>query len=325
VRVVRVSGERQLKTRVAAGTLQGGVVVPDPVAAGRHETLADLLTPVVALGTGRRGDGFVVVDSPGSLVGTEMASSIASGIAGQAYAGALRAAVTGPDGAVASANPPAAATEPPTLEVTTRTLGNGGRAALDYFAPSIAVIFLFITAGLGTRSLLMERAEGTLVRLAAAPVRPGAVVAGKLLAILATSLASILVMWGATAALFRADWGDPAGVLLMCVGAALAMTGISVFLTSLAKDERQAFGISLVVGLLLALFGGNLVPPGALPGFLQVLSLGTPNGWTLVGFGRLSLQHQAAGAAVGPFVVLCVIAAVAGALAATRVRRMVES
>ena len=58
---------------------------------------------------------------------------------------------------------------PPALSVFTSTIGNGGKAVLDYFAPSIAVVFLFIGSGLGMRSLLLERSNGTLARLAAAP------------------------------------------------------------------------------------------------------------------------------------------------------------
>ena len=59
---------------------------------------------------------------------------------------------------------------------------------------------------------------------------------------------------------------------------------------------------------MLALLGGNLLPPGALPEALQVLSLGTPNGWALVGFGRLALLRDPASSVVGPFLVLCLIA-----------------
>ena len=74
---------------------------------------------------------------------------------------------------------------------------------------------------------------------------------------------------------------------------------------------------------MLALLGGNLLPPGALPEAFQVLSLGTPNGWALVGFGRLALLRDPASSVVGPFVVLCLIALVTGGLAMARVRRMV--
>jgi ABC-2 type transport system permease protein len=160
--------------------------------------------------------------------------------------------------------------------------------------------------------------------MAAAPIRPNRIVFGKLLAILITGLVSILVVWGVTTAVFGADWGDPLGVLLMCVGSSLAMCGLGVFLTSLARDEQAAFGISLIVGLVLALLGGNLLPPGALPRPFQILALGTPNGWALVGFGRLSLLRQPTSAVIDPFLVLLLIAVVTGGLALTRVRRMVR-
>jgi ABC-2 type transport system permease protein len=160
--------------------------------------------------------------------------------------------------------------------------------------------------------------------MAAAPVRPLSIVLGKMLAILITGLTSIFVVWGVTTFVFGADWGDPLGVFVMCVGASLAMCGLGVFLTSLARNEREAFGVALIVGLFLSLLGGNLLPPGSLPQFLQVLSLGTPNGWALVGFGRLSLLGDSAGSVIGPFLVLCLIAAVTVGLAMIRVRRMVE-
>jgi ABC-2 type transport system permease protein len=170
----------------------------------------------------------------------------------------------------------------------------------------------------------MERSAGTLARITVAPLRPTQIVLGKLAAIFVTGLATIFVIWATTTFLFGADWGDPLGVLLMAVGATVAMCGIGVFLTSLAKTEQQAFGITMLVGLALALLGGNLLPSGSLPDAFQTLSLGTPNGWALVGFGRLAQLGEPASAVVGPFLILVVIALVAGGLAMTRVRAMVE-
>lgn len=348
VHAITVADPRALRHDVADGSLDGGVIVPrdlglvplpsdvrpsgqpqthllggsdDPRVATSPAALARLLTPVVAPGTGNVGNGLTVVGSGSSLTGTAAASAVASGIAARVYAGALVAMATRTHSVHAAA---VAAAQIPDVSVNVATIGDAGRNVLDYFAPSIAVIFLFITAGLGTRALLVERSEGTLARIAAAPVRLSGIVAGKLGAILATSVASIVAVWGATTFAFHADWGDPPGVLLMCVGSAVAIGGVSVFLTSLAKDERQAFGIAMVAGLVLALLGGNLLPPGALPGFLQDLSLGTPNGWALVGFGRLALEGGGVAAVAGPVAVLAAIGVVSTAAAATRIHRMVE-
>lgn len=302
VTVHLVADATTLKHEVADGTLAGGIAV-----SRGHKTLGHLLIPVVSPGA-TPSPGFDVVGRGDALIGQQYAESLAAGLASRLYAGRLYRGT---------------ATDAAAISIETSELGSGSKAVLDYFAPSIAIVFLFIGSGLGMRSLLMERSTGTLARLAAAPVRPSVIVWGKLLAIAVTGLASILVVWGVTVAVFGADWGAPLGVLLMCVGATAAICGLGTFLTSFARSPQEAFAASLILGLILALLGGNLLPPGALPEFLQVLSLGTPNGWALVGFGRLALLHESATSVLGPFAVLCVIALVTGGLAMTRVRQMV--
>jgi ABC-type multidrug transport system permease subunit len=297
-----VSDRAELEHQVSDGALSGGVAV-----LVGHKSLSDLLIPMVAPG-GTPSPGFKVVDRADAVVGQEYAESLAAGLASRMYAGRLERG---------------SSTDAAAISVTTATLGNGGKAVLDYFAPSIAVVFLFIGSGLGMRSLLMERASGTLARLAAAPVRASSIVWGKLLAIGLTGLTSILVVWAVTVAAFGAGWGDPLGVLMICIGATAAMCGLGAFVTSFARSPQEAFAASLVVGLVLALLGGNLLPPGALPEALAVLSLGTPNGWALVGFGRLALLGDPASSVLGAFLVLCLMALVTGGLAMARVRRMV--
>jgi ABC-2 type transport system permease protein len=305
VTVVPMPNEQAVKTAVADGRLDSGVAV---LPGQMH--LSSLLVPVVDPGATPT-PGFNVVTRGTSQLGQEYAESVAAGISSVIYAGRVpKAASTGAD--------------PATVAITTQSVGHGGKVNLNFFAPNIAVVFLFIGSGLGMRSLLMERAAGTLARITAAPLRPSQIVLGKLLAIFVTGLATIFVIWAVTTFAFGANWGDPLGVLLMCVGATVAMCGIGVFLTSLAKTEQQAFGITLLVGLALALLGGNLLPSGSLPDVFQVLALGTPNGWALVGFGRLDQLGEPASSVIGPFFVLLAIAVVAGGLALTRVKKMVE-
>jgi len=299
---------RRLKTAVTDGDLSGGVIVRP----GRLR-LTSILVPIIDPGATST-PGFDVVTRPTSLLGQEYAESVAAGLSSLLFAGREPGGSGGSVGSV----------DPASVSITTQSVGRGDKGNLNFFAPSISVVFLFIGSGLGMRSLLLERSNGTLARISAAPVPAVRIVVGKLLAIFLTGLTTIFVVWGVTSAAFGANWGSPAGVLLMCLGATLAMCGIGVFLTSLAKTEQQAFGITLLVGLFLSMLGGNLLPPGSLPNFFQVLSLGTPNGWALVGFGRLAQLGQPAGSAVGPFLVLLFIAVVAGGLALMRVRRMVE-
>ena len=302
VRVVAMPSEQALEHGVQSGELAGGVALLP-----RQIRLHSLLVTVVDPGATTT-PGFDVVTRGTSQMGQEYAESMAAGLASVLYAGRVPRA-----------------SDPGTVALTTRTVGKpGGKVDLNFFAPNIAVVFLFIGSGLGMRSLFMERSAGTLARLTAAPLRPVQIVLGKLLAIFVTGLVTIFVIWAVTTYAFGADWGDPLGVLLLALGATAAMCGLGVFLTSWAKNEQQAFGITLLVGLALALLGGNLLPSGSLPDAFQVLALGTPNGWALVGFGRLDQLGEPARSVLGPFVVLLVFAAVTGGLALTRVRRMVE-
>ena len=303
VTVVSMPSEQAVRNAVADGHLDSGVaVLPGQL------RLSSLLIPIIDPGATHT-PGYDVVTKGTSQLGHEYAESVAAGISSVLYAGKLEHGVT---------------IDPATVTIKTQSVGHGGKVNLNFFAPNIAVVFLFIGSGLGMRSLLMERAAGTLARITAAPLRPTQIVLGKLLAIFVTGLATIFVIWAVTTFAFGANWGNPLGVLLMCIGATAAMCGIGVFLTSLAKTEQQAFGITLLVGLFLALLGGNLLPSGSLPDVFQVLALGTPNGWALVGFGRLDQLREPASSVVGPFLVLLAIALVAGGLAMTRVRKMVE-
>ena len=302
VTVTMLPSQQSVKNAVADGTLDGAVAVL-PAQLRLHT----LLVPIVDPGATHT-PGFDVVTKGTSPLGREYAESVAAGMASVLYAGRV---------------PHAQATEA-AVAINSQSVGHGGKVNLNFFAPNIAVVFLFIGSGLGMRSLLMERSAGTLARITAAPVRPTQIVLGKLLAIFLTGMATIFVIWAVTTYGFGADWGNLLGVLLMAMGATAAMCGIGVFLTSLAKTEQQAFGITMLVGLFLALVGGNLLPSGSLPDAFQVLALGTPNGWALVGFGRLDQLGEPASSIIGPFVILLVIAVVAGGLAMTRVRKMVE-
>ncbi|MFZ0248337.1 MAG: ABC transporter permease [Acidimicrobiales bacterium] len=309
VTVTTLPSQQAVKDAVAGGALDGGVaVLPSQL------RLHTLLVPIVDPGATHT-PGFDVVTKGTSPLGEEYAESVAAGMASVMYAGRVPHT---------QATEATEADTPATVSIDSQDVGHGGKVNLNFFAPNIAVVFLFIGSGLGMRSLLMERSAGTLARITAAPVRPTQIVLGKLLAIFITGMATIFVIWAVTTYGFGADWGNLLGVLLMAIGATAAMCGIGVFLTSLAKTEQQAFGITLLVGLFLALVGGNLLPSGSLPDAFQVLALGTPNGWALVGFGRLDQLGEPASSIIGPFVILLVIAVVAGGLAMMRVRKMVE-
>ncbi len=349
VKVISISSPSVLRRQVSSGALGAGVIVPagfasgtsfgipahpveSPTDAGTSSALPALLADVtIGPGNGPPSARLSVVSPSTSSVDGQLGEAVAAAISSRLYAGALEVTLvpgpppTTPDAlaALTARAQSTAASRSVLLNLAPLSVGTN-HGVIGYYGSSIAVVFLFIGAGLGTRAIAMERTGGTLSRLAAAPVSSTVVVVGKMIAVFLTAVGGLLVLWAETTLAFGATWGSPGAVILMCAAAALAMCSLAMFLTSLAKDDAQAYAASIIVGIVLGILGGNFFPPGSLPGVLRVISLGTPNGWALVGFGRLALVNASMSGVVGPLVVLGVISAVFVAAAGFRIRRVVE-
>lgn len=190
--------------------------------------------------------------------------------------------------------------------------GLADSSPLGFFGPSMAILFLYFAVGAGARSLLTERRQGTLARLRVAPIAFRAVVAGKIVAIFLTSLVSTLALWLATSFLFNASWGSVAGVVALSAAVVFAIGGIASLIAAFAKNEAAADATTGMVAFLLALFGGNFFPPGALPDWLEKSSRLTPNGAALQAFARLSIDNAPVSEIVPALIILVVIGLVAG-------------
>jgi hypothetical protein len=119
-----------LTREVQQGAYDGGVIVDR-----RSPSLSDLLIPIISPGSTHT-PGFRVVDRATSIIGQEWAESVAAALASRLYAGRIQ---------------PGSADHLAALSVATDEVGNASKGVLNYFAPSIAVIFLFIGGGLGMR------------------------------------------------------------------------------------------------------------------------------------------------------------------------------
>jgi ABC-2 type transport system permease protein len=182
---------------------------------------------------------------------------------------------------------------------------------ITFFAPSMAILFLFFTLGSSAQSMLVERREWTLARMLAAPVRPDAILLGKTGSVLVLGLVSLLTVYAVTEVAFGAGWGNPAGVVAVIVGAVVAIAGVSVLVTGLARTDSQANNITLIVAFSFAILGGNFIGPGGLPPFLATARFATPNGWAMASFTELA----AGGADVGEVAVAALVLVAMGVVA----------
>ncbi len=189
---------------------------------------------------------------------------------------------------------------------------------ITYFAPSMAILFAFLTLGAGARTIIVERREGTLARIRSTPITDRAVLAGVTASVVVVGLVSFIVIWQVTSAVFGADWGDPAGVLLVIVSTVLAVAGISTLVTGFARTESQADGVTSVLAFGFALVGGGFVSPGDLPDTLARVALITPNRWALDAFAELAAGASGIPAVLTPVLVLTGIGLVTGAIGLSR-------
>ena len=255
-------------------------------------------------------------------VAAGVAGSIAAGFAARINEVRLVLAVAA-DAGVAPPDLDALARAAPLGEVRMAAPEGDELEPASYFGPAMALFFLYFAVGLGVRSILVERDQGTLARLMAAPVHPRAVLVGKAAAAFTLGVVSVLVVLAASAALLGAAWGDTTAVLVLVLVMTLAATAIIWLIATVARTEQQAAAYSTLAGVGLSLLGGNFFPVSEAPAVLRRLALFTPNGQALRGFADLAVDASPGLSTVAPNIaVIGAFAVAVGAVAMVLSRRL---
>lgn len=265
---------------------------------------------------------LAVIRSRTGLIGGQLASSIAESFASRVSSAQLAVRTAVASGAKVDVTTLAqeAGSAVAAAGDALHDRPSGGRVLRPaaYFGPGMALFFLFFSVGIGARSILAERQSGTLARLRAAPVRPGVILGGKVLATFVLGWTSMITLIVATSVLLGAQWGHPVAVLALVTAAVLAVMGIVVLVMSLARTDAQAGAYGSVVAIVLALLGGSFVPISFAPAILRKLTLLTPNGWALHAFTDLATGTRSLSTVVTAILVCLGFAAVTGGIGLAR-------
>jgi ABC-2 type transport system permease protein len=160
---------------------------------------------------------------------------------------------------------------------------------LSYFAPGMALMFLMYTVSYGGRSILAERAEGTLPRLMISPTQTTQVLGGKVLGIFFMGVAQVGILILASTLFFQVRWGDALGVIVLILAAVFGTTGWGMLITAFAHTPTQVANTGTIVMLIFSILGGSFINLENFPPFIQTISKITPNAWGLDGFTTLAL------------------------------------
>jgi ABC-2 type transport system permease protein len=214
------------------------------------------------------------------------------------------------------------------LEIPERAVqrppGSRPLTAISYFSPAMAIFFLFFTISFTARSFFVDRSQGMIERMRAAPIHPLEILAGKSLSVLVFGLASLLTIAGVTSVVFGAHWGSPAAVVAVCLAMVISVVCLTALVIGVSRTQRQAEGISSAVVYGLALLGGNFVFVSTTPTLMRKLALCTPNGWALRAFTDLATTGGGLRTVAVPVLAMLAFSAAVGGAATVLARRAVS-
>jgi ABC-2 type transport system permease protein len=305
--VTHVDSAADARRAIEDGDADAALVIPAGFSSAAHGTAAPEVTVLSS------------VDFP---LAASVAGAVADSFVAQLNADRLAVATATSAGStedIARLATQAAALRLPE-QAELRAAGSRTVAPIDYFAPAMGITFMFFAIGFGARSHAMERQGGTLDRIAAAPVRPWAVLTGRALATFCYGVASLGTVVVVTSLVFGAEFGPPLAVAALVVAMAMTLMCLTLLVVAVARTDRQADGFASILAFGLVLLGGNFVYVGAAPEVVHTLALYTPNGWALRAFTDLSGGADWTSVVVPVLAILAFCAAVT-AVAALLVRK----
>lgn len=288
-RVVRTASDEELQRYARV------LVVPDPAEGGAALTESVLAGNAVALKFDRRGDELAA-----NFDRVRVARAVYAVLADLAVVKRQGGQPT-PDAFANLAAMPRALS----LRVTPAGRREDPPTGFAQAIPGTLVMFtMLVLLTSGSITLVIERQQGLLRRLASTPISPVSIVLGKWLGRMVLGLVQIAFGMLVGTLLFRMDWGASlpmVGVVLLVW--ATFNASLAILLAQIARTEAQMAGVGVLTTMLLAALGGCWWPIEITPAWMQRLALFLPTGWAmdathkLVNFGydaAVALPHAAA-------------------------------
>jgi ABC-2 type transport system permease protein len=162
------------------------------------------------------------------------------------------------------------------------TASAGPRNAFEISFPQAVVWALIACVATFAASIVRERSQGTLVRLLTAPLSAAHIIGGKALSCFAASvgLALALIMMGVL--FFDLHPTSPTLLALALMSAAVALVGLMMLLSVVGKTERSTSGSAWAILMIMAMFGGGMMPLTFMPDWMVRLSHLSPIKWAIL-------------------------------------------
>ncbi len=175
------------------------------------------------------------------------------------------------------------ANSPDQIEYDPRTSSSAGQLITWVFIPLIGLSEIFAS----------ERQKGTLRRILTTPTRKATYLLGTILGQVATAFVQMALLVGFGILVMKVNWGnDLGGLAIMLLAGALAAAALGTMLGTFVKSAAQANGLSIMLGMVMALMGGCWYPLELFPKVIQTAVKVLPTTWTMNGLLDLTLRGQ---------------------------------
>jgi ABC-2 type transport system permease protein len=138
-----------------------------------------------------------------------------------------------------------------------------------------------------------ERQRGTLRRLLTTPTGRGTYLLGTILGFVFWALVQMTLLVTFGALVMKVNWADnPAALAVILTASALAAASLGTMLGTLVRTESQASGLSIMLGMVMALLGGCWYPIELFPAVMQNIVKVLPTTWAMQGMLDILLRGQ---------------------------------
>lgn len=174
------------------------------------------------------------------------------------------------------------ATEDP-IQYDPRANSTAGQMITWAFIPLIGLSAMFAA----------ERTGGTLQRLLIAPTSKALYIGGTVFGQVLTAMVqmAMLIIFGTF--IMNLNWGEsPLALFLVMLTSTLAAAALGTMLGTFIKTESQANGISIMVGMVMAMMGGCWYPIELFPSVVRSAAQVLPTYWAMSGFLDIAVRGQ---------------------------------
>lgn len=172
---------------------------------------------------------------------------------------------------------------PDQVEYDPSANSSAGQLITWVFIPLIAISELFAE----------ERHKGTLKRIFTTPTRKGTYLFATILGQVLAALLQMALLVGFGTLVMKVNWGqDIGGLTILLICGALAAAAMGTMLGTFVKTTAQAQGLSIMLGMVMALMGGCWYPLELFPQIIQQIVKVLPTTWMMNGLLDLVIRGQ---------------------------------